>query len=108
LQAAVKYLQSMNRIFSYIEDRDERLKFVLASYNAGLGHIKDAIALAQKYNKRTDKWDDNVAECILLKNNPEYFSDSIVKFGYLRSEQVYNYVHEVLIRYQTYKEIIKK
>jgi membrane-bound lytic murein transglycosylase F len=108
LSAAIKYLQNMNRIFSYIEDKNERLKFVLASYNAGLGHIKDAINLAEKYDKETNKWDENVAEYILLKSNPEYFNDSIVKCGYLRGEEVYNYVIEVLSLYETYKEIVKK
>jgi membrane-bound lytic murein transglycosylase F len=107
IQAAIRYIQNVNRIFNYIEDEKERLKFVLASYNAGFGHIKDAIALTEKYNKNPDKWDD-VAEFVLLKSNPEYFNDSVVKFGYLRGEEVYNYVNEVLYRYEMYKDLIKK
>ncbi len=108
VKAAVNYLQNMNRIFSYIEDKKEREKFVLASYNAGVGHIKDAIALTEKYNKDPNQWDNNVAEFILLKSNPEYFNDSIVKFGYLRGEEVYNFVNEVLSRYEIYAGIITK
>jgi len=108
IQAATKYIQYVSRIFNYIEDKEERLKFILASYNAGFGHIKDAIALTEKYNKNPDKWDGNVAEFVLLKSNPEYFNDSIVRFGYLRGEEVYNYVNEILYRYEMYKDLIKK
>ena len=108
VEAAVKYIQRMNRIFSYIEDERERKKFILASYNAGPGHIKDAIALTEKHNKNPNEWDDHVAEFVLLKSNPEYFNDSIVRFGYLRGEEVYNYVIEVLDRYEMYKDLIKK
>lgn len=108
VMAATKYLQNMSRIFSYIEDKKERQKFILASYNAGLGHVKDAIALTQKHNKNPNVWDDHVAEFILLKSTPEYFNDSVVKFGYLRGEEVYNYVREILIRYQEYLDVIKK
>ena len=106
--AATKYIQQMNRFFNYIEDETERKKFILASYNAGLGHIKDAIALTGKYNKNPDKWDGNVAEFVLLKSNPEYFNDPVVRFGYLRGEEVYNYVNEILYRYEMYKDLIKK
>jgi len=108
VKAAVRYIQKMDRIFHYIEDEREREKFILASYNAGFGHIKDAIALTEKYDKNPDEWDDNVAEFVLLKSNAEYLNDSIVKFGYLRGEEVYNYVNEVLDRYEMYKELIKK
>ncbi len=108
VKAAAKYLQNMCQAFNYIEDEGERKKFVLASYNAGIGHIKDAIALTEKHNKNPDQWDDNVAEFVLLKSNPEYFNDSIVKFGYLRGEEVYNFVNEILERYEMYTGIIKK
>jgi len=108
VKAAIKYIRNMENIFGYIEDEKERQKFVLASYNAGLGHIKDAIALTGKYNKNPEIWDGNVAEFVVLKSNPEYFNDSIVKFGYLRGEEVFNYVNEVLDRYEMYKNVIKK
>jgi len=42
-----------------ISDKQERLNFILASYNAGLGHIYDAMALAKKYGKNNLVWKDN-------------------------------------------------
>ena len=80
------------------------VKFTLAAYNAGIGHIYDAQRLARKYGKDPNKWDNNVAEYIRLKNDPEYYNDPVCKHGYLRGSETYNYVREVLERYHYYKK----
>ena len=51
VKAAVKYIAATDRSLSMIPDKQERLSFILASYNAGLGHIYDAMALAEKYGR---------------------------------------------------------
>ena len=43
-----------------VPDSLERIKFVLAAYNVGLGHVKDAQRLAAKYNKIPIVWTNNV------------------------------------------------
>lgn len=106
LSAAVKSIQSLNKSLSTIQDKNERLKFILAAYNAGLGHVLDAMALAEKYGKNPNVWDDNVSEYILLKSNPEYFNDEVCKFGYFKGRQTVAYVHEVLRYYKIYQEKI--
>lgn len=103
---AVKILKSLDKTFSNIQPKEERIKFMLAAYNAGLGHVLDAIALAKKYGKDPDKWENNVAEYILLKSNPEYFNDEVCKSGYFRGRETINYVHDVLENYQSYKSKI--
>ena len=50
----------------------------------------------EKYGKDPNKWDNNVAEYIRLKNDPEYYNDPVCKHGYLRGSETYNYVREVL------------
>ena len=62
-----------------IPDKQERIKFILASYNAGLGHVYDAIALADKHGKNKNVWDNNVENYILLKSNEEYLPILFVK-----------------------------
>ncbi len=90
--------------FSKITDPQEKIKFTLASYNAGIGHIYDAQRLAEKYGKDPTKWDDNVAEYVRLKNDPYYYNDPVCKHGYLRGSETYNYVREVIQRYEYYKK----
>lgn len=108
LKAAIETIKTLNKSFSKIQNKKERIKFILAAYNSGIGHVYDAMALAQKYGKNPLIWDDNVADYILLKGNPEYFNDPVCKFGYFRGRETYNYVTNVLEQYDEYKEKIAR
>ncbi len=88
-----------------IEDPNERLKFVLASYNVGRGHVLDAVRLTRKYEKDPTKWQD-VREFLLKKSYTKYFSDPVVEFGYCRGAEPVGYVDEILENYSNYKAII--
>ena len=107
VKAAIKYITATDRSFSMIPDKEERLNFILASYNAGLGHIYDAMALAEKYGKNKLVWKDNVENFILLKSNEEYFTDPVCKNGYFRGIETYNFVRDIMSRYESYKKKIK-
>lgn len=107
VKAATKYLAQISRSFSKVTDPEEKMKFVLGAYNAGLGHIFDAMALAEKYGKNKYLWDDNVATYILLKSNEEYFNDPVCKNGYFRGRETYNFVKDILGRAEMYKQNIK-
>ncbi|HAN19537.1 MAG: lytic transglycosylase F [Bacteroidetes bacterium GWC2_33_15] len=89
-----------------IKDKDERIKFVLASYNVGVGHVLDARRLAEKHGKDPNTWDNNVAEYILRKSNPRYYNDPVVEFGYCRGDETFNYVFQIIDRYEHYKNFI--
>lgn len=91
-----------------VPNSHERQKFVWASYNAGIGHILDAIALARKYCKNPHVWNGNVAEALLLKSNPVYYNDSICHSGYFRGRQTVSYVNNVNHYYNLYCSKIKK
>lgn len=89
-----------------VTDQEERIKFILGSYNAGIGHVNDARNLALKYGKSDLIWDGNVAEYLLLKSKAQYYTDEVVEYGYCRGEEPYNYVNEILIRYSYYAKVI--
>ncbi len=108
IKAAVKYIAAMDKSLQRIPDKEERIKFVLASYNAGLGHVFDAIALAEKYGKNKNVWTNQVEKFILLKSNEEYFTDPVCKNGYFRGVETYNFVREIDARYEYYKRKIKE
>ncbi|HEY0029254.1 MAG TPA: transporter substrate-binding domain-containing protein [Bacteroidia bacterium] len=106
LMAGTSYILDLDKYWKkYIPDKKERVKFVLASYNAGLGHVIDARNLAGKYGKKQNIWDDNVGNMILQKSNPTIYNDPIVKCGYCRGQETYLYVKDILIRYNHYKSI---
>ena len=108
VKAATKYLAELSRYFKKITDREEQMKFVLASYNAGIGHIFDAMALAEKYGKNKYVWEDNVEVYILLKSNEEYFNDPVCRNGYFRGRETYNFVRDIIGRAEMYKQKIKE
>jgi membrane-bound lytic murein transglycosylase F len=83
----------------------ELQSFVLASYNAGPGHVEDARRLAEKFGKDPDLWQD-VSEYLLLKAKPEYYQDEVVKYGYCRGREPVAYVKEILERYGNYAKVI--
>jgi len=95
-------------VFSDVKDPDERVKFVLAAYNIGPGHIIDARNLARKNGADPDKWDDNVARFLLSKSDPRYYKDPVVKFGFCKGNETFRYVTEVLERYEHYRNIVEK
>ncbi len=108
IKAAAKYIASTALSFNDIKDPDERIKFVLAAYNAGIGHVLDAMALAEKYGKDKHVWDNNVDNYILLESNEEYFNDPVCKNGYFRGVETSHFVKEVLSRGEVYKKKIKR
>jgi membrane-bound lytic murein transglycosylase F len=107
VKAGTMYISRLQSIFeSKITDPEERIKFILASYNAGPGHVLDAMKLASKNGMNPEKWDGNVAVWLLKKSDPKYFNDSVVKNGYFRGTESVNFVTEVLERYEHYRNII--
>lgn len=104
LKAGTDYLIDLDKYWRmYIPDKKERIKFILASYNAGLGHIIDARNLAMIHGKDQNTWYNNVESMILLKSNPMIYNDPIVKCGYCRGQETYMYVKEIVYRYMYFK-----
>ena len=64
VEGAANLIRKLTSQLADIRDGNERIKFILASYNGGLGHIRDAMALARKYGKNAQNWDE-VAPYIL-------------------------------------------
>lgn len=108
IKAAVKYIAQMQRTFSKVTDKEEQAKFILAAYNCGVGHVTDAMALAEKYGRNRYLWEHHVAHYMLLKSNKEYYQDPVCKNGYLRGSDTYEFVREILARAELYKRKIKK
>ena len=107
IKAGILLMNWLNKQFlKSIPDSTERVKFVLASYNIGMGHVKDAQRLAEKYGKNKLVWDDNVDFFLLNKSSEKYYKDPVCRFGYCRGEEAYNYVSQVINNYEHYLNVI--
>jgi membrane-bound lytic murein transglycosylase F len=106
IDAGVKYLLWLDKLWTKrIPDKKERIKFVLASYNVGQGHVIDAVKLTEKYHGDAAKWND-VSEYLLKKSEPNYFNDPVVEFGYCRGAEPVNYVADILSLFDQYSQMI--
>ncbi|MEM6641442.1 MAG: transporter substrate-binding domain-containing protein [Bacteroidota bacterium] len=88
-----------------IEDPNELQKFVLASYNVGLGHLQDAVRLTEKYGANPYQWED-VKEYLLKKSYKKYYNDPVVEYGYCRGTEPVQYVSFILDIYANYQELL--
>ncbi|MEJ0031691.1 MAG: transglycosylase SLT domain-containing protein [Bacteroidota bacterium] len=85
IHAGVMVLRYLDGLWvKTVADPNERLKFVLASYNVGVSHVIDARNLAAKYGKDPTKWDDNVETYLMLKTKRQYYKDPVVSAGILQ------------------------
>lgn len=106
IMAATGLLRNLNHIFRRIKDFDERMNFILASYNSGVGHVNDAMRLAQKYGRNRYKWENNVDTFLILKNQPEYYNDSVCKNGQFKDwKQTLQFIKKVKNRWRIYDEL---
>lgn len=88
LEAGVKVLSHFNReLPESITDSIERIHFVLASYNAGMGNVLEARRRAEKHGKNPNVWFDNV----------EFYTP----------KQTYFFVKDITKRYSHYKTLIE-
>jgi len=106
IQAGVAYIKYLTKFWADIPEA-ERLNFVLASYNAGPGHISDARRLALKYGKDPNIWNDSVDEFIIKKSSPEFYNDVVVRYGYCRGQEPFDYVSEITDRFNYYSQFIR-
>jgi membrane-bound lytic murein transglycosylase F len=106
LRGGVKYLQYLDKFWmERVPETNERIKFILASYNIGQGHVEDAWRLTLKYRKNTQSWQE-VSNFLNLKSDPKYYRDPVVKSGYAKGHIAVNYVRDVLGLFQSYKDLV--
>ena len=104
IAAAARYLAELEQTFADIPERSERTKFVLAAYNGGHFHIRDAMALAQKNGRNPRRWAD-VETFVLGLSQSKYYTDPVVKNGYMRGSETVDYVRKIHERWNGYRGV---
>ncbi|MDR3133508.1 MAG: transglycosylase SLT domain-containing protein [Prevotellaceae bacterium] len=107
LLAGVKYLQYVIKYLQLDEASEtDRLKFILAAYNAGIGRIRDCRAFAGSQGKDPDKWDEVAAVIPLMRHETHYLGD-VIQLGYFKGAETLAYVHNVWERYEHYLNLVE-
>lgn len=101
IEAAARYIAELTAMFREVASPQERQNFVLASYNGGANHIKDAMALTRKNGGNPHRW-SHVAAFVLRLQQPQYYNDPVVRNGYMRGAETVDYVDRIRQRYAQY------
>lgn len=104
VHAGVLYLHKLVKRLDPMLDFKQRLRFALAGYNAGIGHVRDARRLAVKQGLDPNRWFGHVEKAMLLLEKPKYYSRAA--HGYCRGSEPVKYVSEIQSRYDHYVELI--
>src|SRR5690554_1532368 len=107
LMAGVRFLKYLDKFWQErVPDSNERIRFILASYNVGHGHVEDAWRLALKFGKDAQRW-SNVAHFLEKKSQREIYQDPVVQSGYAKGHVAVAYVREVLSLYESYRVLVQ-
>lgn len=106
IKAGVRYMDWVRErmVADGVQD-DQLLWFTLASYNAGAGHVRDAVRLAKQMGWHGDIWFDNVEQAMLLLAQSKYAAKA--RYGYVRGEEPVTYIREIKRRFESYQNIVK-
>lgn len=85
-------------------DDEEKIKFVLASYNAGEGRIADCRNFARENKLDSNRWDD-ILKVIPMMRNEDVASLDYIKFGKFYGTETITYVDNILRLYTVFCEI---
>jgi membrane-bound lytic murein transglycosylase F len=98
IEGGVRYLRSlMDRLTPLGLDSWNTLFFALAAYNQGMGHLRDAMTLAEERGRNKYSWQD-VKEVFPLLSYRKYYEEAA--HGYCRGIEAVDYVDS--IRYYYY------
>lgn len=107
IKAGTRYLKYLNRIYNNPNiDSLDRIKFVLASYNAGEGRVNDIrkTAILKGYNH--NKW-DSTRVAIQYMQDVEALPQGTLRHGPFIGKETIEYVDKVLERYEKYRLSVK-
>ncbi len=79
---------------------EQRVRFALAAYNAGWGHLQDARRLAEVKGWDSDRWFGHAENAMLLLEQPRYHRNA--QYGYVRGSEPVGYVASIQLRYDHY------
>ena len=103
IRVACEVIKAHQGYYKKVDRPIDRIKFILAAYNCGAGHVGDAMELARQNDLSPLSWD--AVETYLAKlNQPEYYTLPCVKHGYVDSRQTTTYVHSIMARWAQYSD----
>jgi len=104
IQAGTKYFAQLLERFESDLPVQQRVRFALAAYNAGLDHVHDARLLAKQNGWDPNRWFRNVEKAMLLLEKAKWYRT--VRRGYCRGSEPVAYVSHIQTTYDAYARLV--
>ncbi len=104
VQARVKYLARLMESFDRKIPMKQRVRFALAAYNAGIGHVQDARLLARSMGLDPNHWFGGVEKAMVLLDNPRYYRAA--RHGFCRGQEPVTYVSRIQSKYDAFVTLV--
>ena len=105
IRAGVRLLRETFTSYAYL-DSLTRLRFTLATYHAGYGHVTDARRIAIDQGRDPNRWDDSLEWSLERLMQRRYFSET--RHGFYRGSITVAYVQSIMDRYRTYMRLVPR
>ncbi|MCP4571632.1 MAG: transglycosylase SLT domain-containing protein [bacterium] len=105
LRAGMRLLTGSWQKHAYL-DSLERVRFTLAEYHAGTGHLTDARRIALDLGRNPNAWSGSLAETLPLLTQERYHRRT--RHGFYGGDRTVLYVKEILARYRAYQRLVPR
>jgi soluble lytic murein transglycosylase-like protein len=100
IRTGVRYLERLDEMFAAARGRD-RLGLVLAAYNMGPSHVREAQTLARHFGLDPNVWYDSMTSMLPLLEEPQIYGR--LPSGYAQGSATVAYVERVLRRFDAHR-----
>jgi membrane-bound lytic murein transglycosylase F len=107
--SGIKYLKWLDKqLPPEIHDPRERVCFILAAYNVGIGRVLNARQKAAKYGQDPNKWNGNVDYYLTRKSKKDPYGMPDADVDLSPFGEPGSYVDKILNRYYHYRNLIPR
>jgi len=108
IAGGVKYLRYLDKqLPDEIGSQVERVYFVLASYNVGIGRVLGAREKAEKFGKDKNRWNGHVDYYLLRRSKKDPVAKPDSLDAYPIDYKTEGFVDDIVTRYYHYRNLIK-
>ena len=108
IAGGIRYLRYLDKqLPEEITDPRERVYFVLASYNVGIGRVMMAREKAEKYGKDKNRWNRHVDYYLLRRSQKDPHAPADSTEQYPVDYKTVGFVDDIVGRYYHYRNLIR-
>ena len=108
IAGGIKYLQYLDKqLPDEITSPAERIYFVLASYNVGIGRVMAAREKAEKFGRDKNRWNGHVDYYLLRRSKKDPVARADSTDAYPVDYKMEGFVDDIVNRYYHYRNLIK-